>query len=51
MVIDAVMSDHANNERSFNCWLQNKKKSGFESKNWYQQLCDEDKVGTLPCII
>jgi len=44
MALDAVISDHANNERSFNHWLQDQKKEMCESQDWFQKLTDEEKV-------
>ena len=44
MVLDAVMSDHANCERSFNRWLHEQKKEKFENTYWFQELSNEEKV-------
>lgn len=42
--INVVMSDHANNERALNKWLQQEKRRILEKQEWYQGLTDQQKV-------
>jgi len=38
------MSDHANNEKSLNHWLQDEKRRILQKEEWYQKLTDQQKV-------
>lgn len=41
---NVVLSDHANNARALNKWLQRQKKEKLESEDWFLELSNDQQV-------